>query len=295
MKHPNPDMLLRIAQGDAYGMCCEYVTYHPEEPAYHEVRAFERYVPHQTYHQTLKPGMYTDDTQMSIAVAEVLVDGNPHTRKDFVNKFWECFKRDPRDGYSRAFQSILEASNSPEHMMTMIRPDSDKNGAAMRAVPIGVFRSPAMVKQVAEMQAKITHDTPRGILSAQAVALMSHFALWTDHPLSDLPGLLAQEDQAFSQFQKQWVGPVQGSDVGMKTAHAVCTLLSRENSLLGIMERIIDWGGDTDSVAAIAWGIASCRMKEPLPDFFETELDAGRKYGATFLKDLGRRLMEAHQ
>jgi ADP-ribosylglycohydrolase len=59
------------------------------------------------------------------------------------------------------------------------------------------------------------------------------------------------------------------------------------------MSRVASWGGDTDSVAAIAWGIASARYPdEVLPQFLEIDFEAGRgNYGAQFLKDLGEQLM----
>lgn len=294
MKHSSPEMLLRIAQADAYCIACEFVNFHPEEPAYHELRSFTKYLGHPTYHK-LKPGQYTDDSQMSIAVAEVLVDGNPHTQKGYREAFFECFKRDPRDGYSRGFQSILEAAQSPDHLKTLIVPKSDKNGAAMRSVPLGVFRTPAMCLSTAELQAKITHDTPGGILSSQAVALMSHFAMWEGAPLRELPAFLAANGgPEMERFRTPWTGRVEGADLGMKTAHAVCTLVSEIKSLTGILRQTIEWGGDTDSVASIAWGIASARMKEDVPAFMEADLEPGGMYGAPFLKDLGKRLMEAH-
>lgn len=59
-----------------------------------------------------------------------------------------------------------------------------------------------------------------------------------------------------------------------------------------MMRRLIDWGGDTDSVAAIAWGIASCRFPdEVLPEFLARDLEPGGAFGVGFLRGLGERLM----
>ncbi len=55
---------------------------------------------------------------------------------------------------------------------------SEKNGAAMRAVPFGVIRALVEMAHVVGVQARITHDSPVGDFSAQAVALMSHYALY---------------------------------------------------------------------------------------------------------------------
>jgi hypothetical protein len=74
----------------------------------------------------------------------------------------------------------------------------------------------------------------------------------------------------------------------------VLTLVSEEKTLLDIAKKTIEWGGDTDSVLSIAWGIASTRMHEELPAFFEGGLENG-PYGRTFLRDLGTKLMRRFQ
>jgi ADP-ribosylglycohydrolase len=59
-----------------------------------------------------------------------------------------------------------------------------------------------------------------------------------------------------------------GHGIGINTAHAVTTLLIEQPSLMDILRQTIEWRGDADSVAAVAWGIASTRYQnEILPDF----------------------------
>jgi ADP-ribosyl-[dinitrogen reductase] hydrolase len=289
VKNRNPLMLLRIAQGDAYGMAVEYIK--PEsEPIRQRALKFG-YGRHPVH--KLEPGQYTDDTQMSIAVAEVLL-GKEQSTEDFANAFVRCFKRDPRAGYARGFQGLLESVSDGDELRRTIENDSDKNGAAMRAVPIGVLPKPADVVDVAERQAKITHDTIGGIRSAVLVALMSHYALYEHEPFADFPSWSNEHAKVVPGV---WSGgPVQGPGVGLATADAVFTLVSTQQSLLKIAETAIRWGGDVDSVLAIAWGIASSRMKNvdgELPAFFERDLEDG-SYGRRFLVGLGTRLMAAY-
>jgi hypothetical protein len=97
--------------------------------------------------------------------------------------------------------------------------------------------------------------------------------------------------QAAPEYFDMWPSrPVEPPDVGIATARAVMTLLMTERSLLDIARRAIEWGGDTDSVLAIAWGIASCRMHDELPPFFDGGLENG-PYGYKFLTQLGQLLM----
>lgn len=308
MRHPNPNMLLRIAQGDAYAMACEYCERHPDEPEYKELREIKRYLTHPTYHK-LAAGTYTDDTQMSIAVSEALINDasglywdNYLTHEQFAEHFFQAFKRDQRDGYSRPFQAVLEEAKDSTHLRQLIHADSNKNGAAMRSVPLGVIHDPKRIIEVASMQASVTHATWGGINSSVAVALMSHYALYDRRDFSCMFSWCAGWLPAFEHFRQPWSGPVHQKHrkdlgVGMITAWAVCTLLQEQKSLRDILLQVIEWGGDTDSVAAIAWGIASCRYQdEQLPAFLEDDLEKanGSKYGPAFLKDLGKRLMEAY-
>ena len=95
MMYRNDNMLLRIAQGDAYALAAEYVNRHPEEPEHKELFEFKRYLPHPTYHKLL-PGTYTDDTQMSVSVAEALISSHNCvgvTQERFVKYWFDGFKR----------------------------------------------------------------------------------------------------------------------------------------------------------------------------------------------------------
>lgn len=300
MKHPNPDMLLRIAQGDAYAIAVEYVSRKEHPKVFEALLNFEGFQQHPTYNK-LSPGMYTDDTQMSIAVAETLILTNDPSSRDFAEAFFRCFKRDERDGYSRKFQAILEKVRTVDEMLKAIIPDSTRNGAAMRAVPIGVIDNPGKVVLLAGFQGAITHATWGGVNSAGAVALMSHFALHSGDDFDRMYDFCVQVLPAFDAFKEPWTGPVhhkidpKGLGVGMMTAHAVFTLLTTESSMMDMLKTTIEWGGDTDSVAAIALGIASARhTTEKLPDFLEEKLEVNGEFGVDFLKDLGKQLMAAY-
>lgn len=306
MLKANDNMLLRIAQGDAYGMAYEYVDDTKAPGLREQLLKFEGYCSHPTYHK-LPAGTYTDDTQMSIAVSEALLfnkngDCDDLSAENFMDRFFVTFKRDPRNGYSRQFQRILEESRTLFEFKTKLVPCSDANGAAMRSVPLGVLKDPQEVVRVAQLQAACTHANG-GIEASVAVALMSHFALHDPREFSDFLSWGIPYCPAMEPFREAWVGRVKARGapgdlgVGMNTAWAVHTLLVQQQSLKGIACQTIEWGGDTDSVLAIAWGIASCRMQdEVLPTFLEDDLEKlnASKYGPQFLKDLGRHLMAAY-
>lgn len=297
----NDLMLVRIAEADAYAMAAEYVQRHPDEQEYKDLFSFTRYMSHPVHR--IKPGHYTDDTQMSIANAEVLLHGGFFTSDAFAEAYVRCFHRDWRDGYSRGFQSVLEKVRTGADLRRELRADSITNGAAMRAVPIGVIPEPKMVMHIARMQAEVTHNTPGGIESAQLVALMSHFSLYDERPLREVGTFLKKMLPDVEFYDEPWSGAVATGDqpngktigMGMLTAHAVYHLLTHETSLMNMLRQVLSWGGDTDSVAAIAWGIASAHAaRDEEPEFMYYTLEPGKKYGYEFLLGLGTALMDKY-
>lgn len=329
MLNSNSKILLRIAQADAYAMATEYIKYPRDDEVFKQALKFEHYVKHPTH--LLDAGMYTDDTQMSIAVAEVLLSDEPWTRQKFAQAFMDCFCRDQRDGYSRGFQAILnEAATCPNpigHFLKSVQPSSTKNGACMRAVPIGIIKNISVLLETAKVQASVTHNTAQGIWSAQAVALMSHFALYSSELLSKMGDFLKEylpsavttvgiwpkkeftvtvdvthwnkwllDGQPWNDKVTNRYYPELGFyGVATSTVKACYVAIQTNNNLQDILKQIIVWGGDTDSVAAIAWGIASTRLDENLTGFWEGGLESGRPYGVTFLKNLGQKLMDKYK
>lgn len=298
MLHPNPDILYYTAIGDAYCLATEYIKSPRDDKHKKAALKFQQYLSHPVHCNV--PGTYSDDTHMSIANAEVLL-GYDWKDLDFATAWVDVFKRDPRKAYSRRFQKYLEEVEDGLEFLETIDSHSNKNGAAMRSAVFGVHYSESDVLTMTTRQAKITHNTPGGLFGAQAVALMSHYALWENRPLErgnlktylryHLEPIIKRHDSLSDVFLEPWAGRVAGKEIGIITALAVFELLISCKSLLEILEKTIEWGGDCDSVAAITLGIASSRLPDDLPAFMHNNLEIGGKYGKEFLKDLGNRLM----
>src|SRR5689334_4178375 len=126
-------MLLELAIGDAYGAGFEYVN----RQLIRQFNDLSGYAQHPRH--SIRPGRYTDDTQMTLAIVEAILSGEDWTPLNLAGRFVEVFKRDPREGYAGSFHAFLRRSYSGEQFLRDIIPDSDKSGAAMRAIPIGVF------------------------------------------------------------------------------------------------------------------------------------------------------------
>jgi ADP-ribosylglycohydrolase len=306
MRFPNPNLLLYTGMADAYAMSCEYIKFPRDEATLAEALHFKQYSPNPKY--SLRAGTYTDDTEMSVANARVLMAKRSGFQPiDFADAYVNEFRRGgKRNGYSHDFQAFLERTKDGAEFLARIKPISNRNGAAMRAMPIGVLPTVPEVLAVATLQASLTHNTPSGRFSARFVALMAHYALYEDGALKDVGAycarhLMADEDGAhdFKRIvQNPWpmdrrVVGYSHEPVSITTVHAVATLVMTSSSLMDILERTLRMGGDTDSVAAIAWAIASCRFQhETLPEFFVRDLEHGN---SAYLSMIGTELMNAYR
>lgn len=275
-------MLVELAIGDAYAAAFEFVD--RDLTRDHQLGDYARHPRHD-----IAPGRYTDDTQMSIAVAELIVSEAPFTRENLADCFVQAFQRDERPGYAKGFFEFLQGVKDGADFLARIRPTSDKNGGAMRSAPVGIFRTVAEVVDKAALQARLTHDTEEGAGAAVAVALMAHFFLYGLGARGELPAFLASHAPGPA-WSEPWTGKV---DVkGYSAARAALGIVLEHDRLTAMLDQAVRLGGDTDTVAAIALGVGSCcrEVQNDLPQRLLMGLEAGT-YGREFLRDLDRRLL----
>ncbi|TCO48867.1 ADP-ribosylglycohydrolase family protein [Actinocrispum wychmicini] len=275
-------MLVELAIGDAYGAGFEYAP--ADFVAAHN--ALTGYVQHPTHN--IAPGAYTDDTQMTLAIAELLAAGTPWTAAALADKFVEVFQRDRRQGYASAFYLFLCDVSSGEEFLHRIRPDSDKSGSAMRAGPLGVLPTVADVLHYADVQARVTHNTPDGIEAAQAAALAVHYCRFAEGPVAEV-GAWVDRQLGTSRWASPWHGKV-GSK-GWMSVRAALTALASSTSLSEILRTSVAFTGDVDTVATIALAAASqsAEITQDLPAVLDNDLENG-PYGRDYLLELEKRI-----
>lgn len=114
---------------------------------------------------------FTDDTVMTIAVAQGLMDGG--TEDDFIDAMKKYGRMYPNAGYGGRFGAwLFSDSRQPYH--------SWGNGSAMRVSPCGWVMDcgftartgmwPSNGRERARLSAAVTHNHPEGIKGAMAVA-----------------------------------------------------------------------------------------------------------------------------
>lgn len=276
-------MLLELAVGDAYGAGFEYAPNH----LLREHNDATHYIRHPRH--SIAPGCYTDDTQMSLAIAEALLSGEPWTPQLLAEHFVTAFHRDPRTGYSGRFYEFLQEIRSGEDFLARIHNDSDKSGAAMRAAPLGVLPTADEVIERCRVQAAVTHNTPDGIAAACAAALMTHYCLYRLGPKRGI-GKFLNRYVAGHDWSALWEGKVGAK--GWMSVRAAITAVMRNSRMDELLVACVAFTGDVDTVASIACAAASCcdEYEPGVPESLRAALENG-KYGRDYLVDVDRRLM----
>lgn len=280
-------MLIDIAIGDAYGALFEFSDKDVRDKYNNLTYPKENYV-----HPIVKSGCYTDDTQMSIAIVEALLE-DKFTREGLADKFVECFKRDPRRGYAGRFFLFLQDVKDGKEFLEKIRGGSNKSGGAMRAMPLGVYDDLDELVELCDLQCRLTHNTPEGMLAARISAMMAHYFFYNVGPKEDLFDWLHNSKAVTSINDKlninvaPWEWDKVPTVVGMDCVRAAGTILSTSRTQSQILTKSVQLGGDTDTVCAIAMG-AACfgnQFKKDIPQGLYDGLENG-KYGREYLYEL---------
>jgi ADP-ribosyl-[dinitrogen reductase] hydrolase len=274
-------MLLEAAIGDAYGAGFEFreldfIKLHNDLTSYH---------PHGLYTEIYKK--YTDDTQMAIAISELLLEEENWTEEIVADKFVEVFHRDKRRGYSDRVYTALDASRNGKEFIQSLSFQSNGNGSAMRAYSIGYIRDIDRLLNFCEIQAKTSHNTIEGIRCAKRIALAVHFYRYD---LNQHTSLIEFINDTLKENENYHVtSPIDMH--GYPTTQAVIKIVSEATSMKECLKYSIDFGGDTDTVATLSMAILSQKKSclYDLPDFLFEELE-NEKYGKQYLIELDKKI-----
>ncbi|MFT4304421.1 MAG: ADP-ribosylglycohydrolase family protein [Candidatus Woesearchaeota archaeon] len=304
------NMLLGIAIGDTFGAGYEFAYPKITDYANIDTKAYREH-PNKNFKHAA--GRYTDDTQMSIAVAELMLSNKPFTHLNLATRIFECYKRDPTIGYAKGFQAFLDSINSGEEFLEKIKPDSIRNGAAIRALPIGIHPNIETVIEYARINAEITHNTPKGIASSVFIALLAHKLLYDQSDIFYVdeeiinPHIMKIDNETASYLNEVWLmkeldlelllGDHKNKGVpcdGMRTCGAALHAFTDYSTPFEVLTYSVLLGGDTDSTASVALGLKMIDHNvSGLPSFLFNDLDNG-KYGRDYLIQLGKKLSEKY-
>jgi ADP-ribosylglycohydrolase len=153
-----------LSLGDSFGQ-------HFHAPEHWRTETNSRQLPPPTW-------KYTDDTEMALAIAEVLAKHGEIEQDDLAAGFAKRFRIDPYRGYGSGAIEVLQAIGEGRPWREAASglfhgQGSLGNGAAMRAAPVGAYFAgdfSAVVEQ-ARRASEVTHAHPDGIAGGIAAAV----------------------------------------------------------------------------------------------------------------------------
>jgi ADP-ribosylglycohydrolase len=202
---------------------------------------------------------FTDDTVMTVAVAHAILEGG-----DYAAAMKAFGRRYPDAGYGGSFiRWIFEDAVLPYN--------SWGNGAAMRVSPIGLaFDSVERVLREAQLSAEVSHNHPEGIKGAQATAL----AVFLARTGAGKEAIRHEITKRFGYDLNRTVTEVRphyAFDVscqGSVPEALIAFLDSRDYE--DAVRKAVSLGGDSDTLACIAGGIAEAFYGEVPPHIADT-------------------------
>ena len=201
---------------------------------------------------------FTDDTVMTCAVAEWLMDDPKHSHEKLVEIMHRYGEEYPHRGYGGMFKQWLENKWTEPY-------NSFGNGSAMRVSPVGYYaKSLEEALQLAQISAEVTHNHPEGIIGAQAVAA-TIFLLKNGECLEK--GKKFLKEHCFydlDEIKKDWndICKFYTFDVtcqGSVPEAIYCAFrnMGVPNGYEFAIREAVSLGGDADTQGAIAGGIAA--------------------------------------
>lgn len=188
---------------------------------------------------------FTDDTVLSVAIAHSILN-----HVDYVTSLKNFASNFPNAGYGLSFYRWMQSSNSRPY-------NSWGNGSAMRVSPIGfAFDTVETVIVEAEKSAAVTHNHPEGIKGAQATALAIYLAR-QGIGKAKIRQTIANRFGYHFEHTLDEIRPIYVFDVSCQGSVPESLQAFFESSdFEDAVRKAISLGGDTDTMACIAGGIA---------------------------------------
>jgi ADP-ribosylglycohydrolase len=192
--------------------------------------------------------IFTDDTVMSVAVAEGLMNGG--ASDDYIKAMKRLGRMYLHVGYGKSFRGWLTADNSDPY-------NSWGNGSAMRVSPIGwSFDTLEKTENAAEVSASVTHNHPEGIKGAQATAA-AIFLARTGKSKDEIRSYIERRFDYSLNRTLDEIRPAYKFDVScMGTVPEAIIAFLESADFEDSIRNAISLGGDSDTLAAITGSIA---------------------------------------
>ena len=202
--------------------------------------------------------VFTDDTVLTVAVADAILNDLDHAvvLRSYARRY-------PNAGYGNSFYVWMLSDDKGPY-------NSWGNGSAMRVSPVGfAFDTESEVLAEASRSAEVTHNHPEGIKGAQATAL----AVFLGRTTHDKALIREQITQRFDYDLDRSLDEIRATyqfDVSCQGSvpESIIAFLDSED-FEDAIRKAISLGGDSDTMACVAGGIAQAYYEEVPVDIID--------------------------
>lgn len=193
----------------------------------------------------IEQSTFTDDTVLTIAVADCLLHGC-----SYVDKFREYTKSYPDRGYGLGFRDWVRSGSRQPY-------NSWGNGSAMRVNPVAfAFDTLEEVLREAEASAAVTHNHPEGIRGSQATAVAAFLARQGESKSK----IRHKVEELFQYDLSRSLDEIRSTysfnESCQQTVPEALTAFLESEDYEDAIRSAISLGGDADTLACITGGIA---------------------------------------
>lgn len=211
---------------------------------------------------------FTDDSVLTFALAEWALEygkvplGDSEHKYLLAKNFFDFTERYPDRAYGWMFIEWIDKYEKTGEIP--LPNNSYGNGSAMRVSPLAyVFDEIEKVEKYARLQAEVTHDNSEGIRGACAIAAAIKLALdgYDKDTIKDYISNKYYYDLSPS-IEEIKVKRGRFSASCMATVPQALVAFLSGNDYCDVIDKAISIGGDCDTVAAMAGGIAFAYYKK---------------------------------
>jgi len=197
-----------------------------------------------------KSSKFTDDTVLTVATAYTILN-----KTDYADSFRKFARKHPLAGYGGKFTIWMVTGSGPYN--------SWGNGSAMRVSPVGfAFNSVEEVLDEAKRSAEVTHNHPEGIKGAQATALAIFLARTGESKETIKKEITGRFEYNLDRTLNR-IRPGYHFDVSCQGSVPESIIAFLESTdFESAVRNAVSLGGDSDTMACIAGGIAQAYYKE---------------------------------
>lgn len=227
---------------------------------------------------------FTDDTVMTVAVAEALMDTEENEDYNFekylIRSMQKWGKKYPNAGYGASFYWWLKEENPKPY-------GSYGNGSAMRVSPVGLWGFPINVTcGMAKKSAKVSHNHKEGLKGAECAALVMCLGR-RGVSKEEIKGWIETYGYSYDQSLVELRKKHNHEETCMDSLPKALASFFQGNSYEDVIRNVVSLGGDTDTLAAIAGGMAEGFYEIP-----EEIIKEGMKYIPDDMKEVIKKYYE---